>query len=635
MTPRRTLLALLAALALVAAACGGGTGDTTTTAGDGADTTTTADGDGGADTTTGGGEATGDYCDGFEGGELIWTHEQEPPDLHLNDPVNNLSATSYLWQGLLEDLYGISANVEFHPELLAEDATVTQNADGSVTHSFTLREGLTWSDGEPLTAEDVQFTYDVIMEGVDPETGGGGVYLIGSRQGYDLITDFAVNSDTEFDITFSQFFAGWRSLFANVFPAHAFGEGAGAAEVNEALREWTNAAGEILPSSGPLVFESWERGVALTMVRNDNYHGSTSPDAVNTGPACIDRLRVNYVTDTDAQINAMKSGESHFIFPQPQLAFEELNTDPDFVVDVRPGPTFEHWGMNLNNPHLARPEVREALAYALDKEQVVTTLYEPVYGEVLPVEGLGNTYWMTNQAAYEDHQTDYTGAQVDAARQKLVDAGYVEGSDGIYEHPEDGRLTLRVSTTGGNALRELQQQIIQAQMKEAGIEIVIDNVPGAAYFTEIPFSNENLLASASGGELGDPTLFDITQFAWVGGPWPGGQNASYDSGAIVEDDEGNPVAQTSNPYGFRSEAFDTRSVECDQTIDDAERAACYNEVDRLVTQLDADGNGLFMLPLTQKPNFYAWSSVLLESAGVTPDVNAGGPLVNVVDFRIK
>jgi ABC-type transport system substrate-binding protein len=128
--------------------------------------------------------------------------------------------------------------------------------------------------------------------------------------------------------------------------------------------------------------------------------------------------------------------------------------------------------------------------------------------------------WMANQPAYEDHQTPegYGLGDVDSAGAVLEAAGYTAGSDGIYTHPDDGRLTLRVGTTGGNALRELQQQIIQAQMKEAGIEITIDNVPGSDYFTNRPFSADNLLASASGGELGDPNLVDIMQFAWVGGP---------------------------------------------------------------------------------------------------------------------
>ena len=222
---RRRSIIIAAVLALVLAACGqaepadtsgGETTESTMAPDDSSATTMAPDGT----TATTAAPAGGDYCDGREG-ELIWAHEQEPPDMHLNDPNNNLSITSYIWQALWEDLYGVTLDIGFYPELLAEEATVTENGDGSATISHRLREGLTWSDGEPLTSEDVRFTFEIIMDGYDPDSGGG-TYLITSRQGYDQITDFNVISPTEFEITYEPFFAGWKSLFTNIVPAHAF-----------------------------------------------------------------------------------------------------------------------------------------------------------------------------------------------------------------------------------------------------------------------------------------------------------------------------------------------------------------------------------------------------------------------------
>ncbi|MEM9517488.1 MAG: hypothetical protein AAGA42_21755, partial [Actinomycetota bacterium] len=141
------LLALAAAAALVAAACGSddddgdsGEGTTATTAESGGeDTTATTEGgdSGGSDDTAAGGE----------GGTLIWAHEQEPPDMHLDDPNNNLSITSYIQQALLDGLYTITAATEFAPELLAQEGEIVENDDGSVTVNFVLRDGLVWSDG--------------------------------------------------------------------------------------------------------------------------------------------------------------------------------------------------------------------------------------------------------------------------------------------------------------------------------------------------------------------------------------------------------------------------------------------------------------------------------------------------------
>jgi peptide/nickel transport system substrate-binding protein len=621
------LLALLFAFSLVAAACGDADDDEA--APDTTDTTVapTDDEDDDDEVTD---PEPAEPTEGADGGTLIWAHEQEPPDLHLDDPENNLSSTSWVLQSMIEGLYGINENIEFFPELLAEEAEVVENDDGSVELNFTLRDGLSWSDGEPLTSADVEFWYNIVTEGCGREEDGsvvdggdeGCVYLIGSILGYDRITNFEVTSDTEFTISMGEFFAGFPGLFNRIYPSHVF-EGAGAAEVNEALREFRTPDGEVIPSSGPLVLSNWNRGVSLELVRNENYHGSNSPDVTNTGVAHVDGVRINYVTDTDAQVNALLAGEAHVIFTQPQTQFEQLATDDQITVASSAGPVYEHWSFNLLNDHLSKPEVREALAYALDKGEVIEGLYEPLFGDLLPMEGLGNTYWMSNQGPYVDHQTQYDGAQIEEAQASLEAAGYSEGADGIYEHPEDGRLSLRVGTTGGNRLREDQQQIIQQQMADAGIEIIIDNVPGAAYFSERPFAADSILASQTQGAEGDPTLWDIAQFAWVGGPWPGSNTAAYQS------QSGN------NPWGFQNEDFDAQAASCETMTDDDERADCYNEADRYVTTLDFGDDGLVVVPITQKPSFYAYRGADLARGAIAPDANDAGPLVNVVDFQFR
>ena len=545
------------------------------------------------------------------GGTLIWAPEQEPPDMHLDDPSNNLTATAWARQALLDGLYGLTAETSFYPELLAQEATVNDNGDGSYTLDYVLRDGLTWSDGIALTSRDVQYTCRIIL---DPD------YLIGDRTGYDLITSFDIASDTEFSITYSAFFAGHPSIFEEIYPSHALGETG--AEANDNWREFTSITGDPLPSSGPMKFVEWDRGVKLTMERNELYPGSTSPSAQNNGLAYVDGVEMVFVPDTDAQINALLAGEGHVINAQPQLAFEQLATSEDFTVLTQAGPVFEHWGMNLLNPHLSDPLVREAMALAMNKAEVMEGLYTPIFGDALPAEGLGNTYWMSNQPAYVDNAgaAGYGQGNTDAARANLEAAGY-DCSSTPCTHPERGALSLRVGTTGGNELRELQQQLLQARFGDAGIEITIDNVPGSDYFSERPFSEEAIAAATSGGAEGDPTIWDVTQFAWVGGPWPGGQSASYLTG------NGN------NPYGYANPDFDARSVECDATVDDAERADCYNELDKYVTTLEIDPNGLFMMPITQKPNFFGCLTSVLDQCGVGSDGNDAGPLSHVFDYR--
>ena len=263
------------------------------------------------------------------------------------------------------------------------------------------------------------------------------------------------------------------------------------------------------------------------------------------------------------------------------------------------------------------------MAYGINKQEVVDTLYAPLFGDLLPSEGLGQTYWMTNQPAYEDFQSEYAGAQPDEARAKLEEAGYTDNG-GTYEHPERGPLTLRVGTTGGNRLREDQQQLIQAQLAEAGIDIQINNVQGSAYFSDQPFNEAALECANSGGESGDCGIWDIAQFAWVGGPWPGSGHAVYRTG------DGN------NLHGFSDPAFDEKVGECDAIVEEDPRAECYNELAAWVVNLETNPeDGLVVVPLTQKPSFSAFSTVNLESGAVSPDMQGVGPLANVVDYIVR
>ncbi|PIE31947.1 MAG: hypothetical protein CSA55_04525 [Ilumatobacter coccineus] len=523
----------------------------------------TEDGDEAAETTE---------ASGSSGGILVWAHEQEPGSLHVDDPEHSLAATAWLRTALLEGAYGISSTTEFFPELLAQEAEMVDNGDGTFTATYTLRDGLMWSDGEPLTANDFKFTFDAMMyaDGVDDEGNPNYVYLRGDRTGYDTVTEIAVQSDTVFTITWSEFFAGWKGILVEAYPAHQFSAdpAEAAAQLNEALKEWQAPDGNVIASSGPMVFDSWEKGVQINLVRNENYHGSTSPDAENKGLAYVDGVQINYVTDTDAQINALMAGEAHLVMTQPQLAFEQLAQSEDFTVASTAGPVYEHWGMNVHNAHLSDPLVREALAFAMDKSEVMAGLYTPLFGDSLPAEGLGNTYWMSNQSPYQDNagNAGYGKGDIESAQANLEKAGYTLGDDGVYVHPERGRLSLRVGTTGGNKLREIQQQLLQSKFKEAGIEITIDNVEGGAYFSERPFAPGSIECSQSGGTAGNCDIWDLAQFAWVGGPWPGGNSAVFLTGA------GN------NCYGYASAEFDAKSAECDSTVDDAERAACYNEL---------------------------------------------------------
>jgi peptide/nickel transport system substrate-binding protein len=184
-------------------------------------------------------------------------------------------------------------------------------------------------------------------------------------------------------------------------------------------------------------------------------------------------------------------------------------------------------------------------------------------------ERLDQVVYMTNQEQYEPMGEDYAERDVDGARQVLEDAGYTQGSGGVYE--KDGqRLSFRLSTTAGNELREQQGELIQNHLREVGIDIRIDNIESTVLFGEwLPGGN-----------------FDIANFAWVGGVFPiSGTKQIYETGS------------DSNYGNYTSEEFDQLAGEGVQALDEDEQADIGNQMAEVLA------TDLPVLPLYQKPTF--------------------------------
>jgi peptide/nickel transport system substrate-binding protein len=569
-----------------------------------------------------------DYCADGGTGMLTWAHEQAPPDLNFDDPENSLLITSWIQQGLWEGLFGVSADTAFVEELVAE-AEVEELEDGGFVYRYELRDDLRWSDGQPLTAEHVAETYALILDGVDLDADDpveDATFPHSSRSEYLRIVEdsFTVDGDTTFSYETEEFFAGWPGLFERIYPTHVLSE-----DGEEAAEEIAEFAvdGDPLPSSGPFVYASWEDDT-LTLAANVDYHGRhpDNDEIVNNGVACVEGVEIQFEVPTESIVAGLGAGDVDIVFTQPQVAFgERVVPSERMTVASAPGTAWEHWGFNVYAPHVERPEVREAIAYAIDKPQLMELLYTPLYGDLLPEDGLGNVYWMTHQPAYEDHTTPlgYGTGDLDAASELMEEAGYELDDDDIWEHPDDGTATLRVGTTEGNQIRELQQHVLRQQLRRAGFDIEVDNVPGSDYFEERPFAPDHTECVLTEGEEGDCGLWDITQFAWLGGPWPGDGHIAFTGGS------------PNNPYGYANDDFDELAEECEAELDDEARGECYDELSRYLTTREIDEDGLVVIPLTQKPQFYAYSNETVRLAAQAPDVRAGGPLAYGVDYLLR
>jgi peptide/nickel transport system substrate-binding protein len=529
------LAAFLAGLALVAAACGGG------------------DDNGG--NASGGGNA-----EVKAGGTLNYAADQEPTGFNNNTAKDNGTSVANATRNVFPVAFNLTPDfkVEMNKELLD---SAEQTSEDPQTIVYKIKQAAVWSDGVPVNAEDFIYLWKH-LNGSDPKDQAAGT------TGYDQIKS-VTGSDNGKTVTvvFKTPFRDWKSLFASgtyILPAHYLEKAPGG---------WLNGLDknpQNFPSAGWFKFQNWTQGDSLTLVRNDKYWGPK---------AKLDSVVFRFLPESTTQPAALQNNEVDLIYPQPQLdQVQQVKGLADVTSQINFGPTFEHLTLNFKNEHLGNLKVRQALATGLNIDELVNRTVKQFSDQAKP---LGNRIFLTNQPQYQDHFLGQYGKGDVAGAQKLLEeAGYAKGSDGIYAKGGK-KLSLRISTTAGNQLRETQEELFQAQMKQIGVDIKIANADNRKFFGEwLPAGN-----------------FDIANFAWVGSPFSiSGSQASY-------------VTGSGSNYGkYSNKKVDQMFDQANGEFDEAKSAELGNQIDQ---QLTAD---MVSIPLYQKPTFIAWRNTFVNIA---------------------
>jgi peptide/nickel transport system substrate-binding protein len=343
--------------------------------------------------------------------------------------------------------------------VLVEELPSLQNggisADGRVI-TLKLRDDIAWSDGQPITAQDFVFTYQMI---VDPNNG------VTAVAPYDLVESVTAPDERTVVVTFEQPFAAWLSaLWRVVLPAHVL------QPAFQAQGGLQNAAWNTAPTvgCGPFVFQSWERGQSAVFTANPNYW---------LGRPKLDEIRVRFVADDAAKVAALKSGEADLsvFLINSALYMPELQSAGMQILSVNSGYN-EGWFFfqdpTNGHPALQDVRVRQAIAMALDRPGMIRDL---LGGLSQPAA----SYW--DNTPYVDPSMQPWAYDPSKARQLLDEAGWVD-SNGNGVRDKDGvELTLTYGTTT-NELRQAVQRSAQAQLAEIGVKVEISNYDSGTFF---------------------------------------------------------------------------------------------------------------------------------------------------------
>jgi peptide/nickel transport system substrate-binding protein len=561
------LLVLLLAVGLVAAACG-------------EDDEAESAREGDTSTTGGGGSQ--------EGGTVTFAAEQEPAGWNINTATDSDVVLQHLviqvYPKVFEVLPDLSVALDTDlmesAELTSEDPQVVE---------YVIKEEAVWSDGTPISAADFTYRWES-SNGSNPDID------IETTIGYELIETLEASDDGKtVTATFSSPYADWQGLFDNLLPAHIMPTLA-----DDPVAAWNDGLdGADIPtfSGGPWMLTEYVPEQSVTLVPNEGYWGEMPK---------LDSIVVRFGIEAEAIPQALENGEIDVAYPQPQvdLVSQIEALAPEVEATTQFGTSFEHIDFNLDNPLLGDLAVRQAIAHGLDREGIVERTVAQFDDEATQLD---NSIWLTNQEQYEPHGEEYAEQDLDAARSVLEDAGYSEGSDGVYE--KDGeRLSLRISTTGGNALREATQQVIQSQLGEVGIEITIDNVEGRAVFERFyPESDSR-----------DDLDYDIALYSWVGTPFPSGSGALYKT-------PDPPGTVGLNTMGYANPEVDALYEEAAASTDQEVVADKLNQVDELLWE------DLPTIPLYQKPTYLPFRSSI---QGIQDNPSTYGPLWNADEWSL-
>lgn len=384
---------------------------------------------------------------------------QEPES--LNTYIGVQTVITYCHRPFAEYLIDVDDKGEYFPVLAAEVPTVENGGvspDG-LTITYKLKKGVKWSDGKPFTSADVKFTWEAL---VNPKN------LVKSRSGYELIQSVETPDDHTAVVKYKEFYAPYLTRFSPVLPKHVLGD----------LPDMNDAPYNRRPvGTGPFMVTDWVSGDHITLLKNPLYREA---DKVK-----VDKLFFKIIPSREVGIAQLKAGDVDGVWDLIEAQIPMMEENPEISLYLANSLTSERLIMNHSiptppnngnpdypHPILADLKVRQALQYAIDKKVVVDKL---LYGKAK----LGTTEIPAGWA----HNPNIKPTEYDPEKaMKLLDeAGWKVGSDGIRQ--KDGvRMRLKITTTTGNKLREMVEQVLVSMMKKVGVEFYIENVPSSVLF---------------------------------------------------------------------------------------------------------------------------------------------------------
>ena len=473
---KKKVLALILTAAMVVglAACGGSTSNDAASTTDGTTTegtTTEASDNQTGDETT---EATAST------GEKILS-VQVGPDPETIDPALNSAVDG---GNMLLHSFECLLAVDENGQLVPGQAESWETSEDGLTWTFHLRDGLKWSDGSDLTANDFVYSWKRVC---DPMVAAPYAETVLSMvEGYDKAIEgdldalqVVAQDDNTLVVTLSTpcSYFGSLAAFATLSPVQE-------ATVTANGDAWATSAATYI-SNGPFYVSEWVPGSYIMMTKNPYYWNA---DAIK-----LDGIKWNLIEDSNAAYSAYQTGEVLMIKSVPTEEIPSLKDSADFHVDPIIGTYY--LSLNLERDAFKDARVRKALSLAIDRDYVANTLMQGTYS---PADNFMGPGWIDMDGKqFKDNanggqsyiDVNNYEADLEEAKQLLADAGYPDG---------EGFPSISY-TTNDAGYHKVVAEYLQQAWAQLGIDLQVDIVEWAS-FTPMRRNGD----------------FDVARNGWVG-----------------------------------------------------------------------------------------------------------------------
>lgn len=333
--------------------------------------------------------------------------------------------------------------------------------DDGMHFQMKLRDNLKWHDGEEITADDVIFTVNALLE---PENNGSSNLV--SYKGNDITVEKI--DDKTVDIKLQEPYSAFTSMFGRVqlLPEHVFNGNTKIFDEGDAVFKGIG--------SGPFKLVEYKAGDSIVYERNEDYYRGKAP---------LDQVIIRVMPDRNAQEAALQTGEISMMRIADQPKLDAYKANDNFAIHSIPEGRLNYMTFNYQSPLMKNEDARKAIALALNVDEIIVGAYG---SEELALPA--KNFMSPENMYYNDEMTGY--------EQNIEEAKKLAESSGITERPLNYIYNQQRPNMAETA------QIVQQQLAQIGVEVNLEGLDSAGFFPK-------LFAAWITGETVEDTSWDL------------------------------------------------------------------------------------------------------------------------------